>query len=105
MTHPNEDLIRRGFEAYGRGDIQALMTEFFSPDIIWHMPGRGPLAGDHAGAEAVRTHFARLGELSGGAHRIELHDVIGNDYHVVALHAARAERAGKQLEVNAMQVF
>jgi len=42
MTHPNEDLIRRGFEAYGRGDIQALMTEFFSPDIIWHMPGRGP---------------------------------------------------------------
>lgn len=105
MAHPNEDLIRRGFEAYGRGDIQALQTEFFSPDIVWHMPGRGPLAGDHAGAEAVGAHFARLAELSGGTHRVELHDVIGNDDHVVALHAARAERPGKQLDVNAMQVF
>jgi len=31
--------------------------------------------------------------------------VIGNDDHVVALHTTRAERAGKQLEVNAAHVF
>lgn len=105
MAHPNEDLVRAGFAAYSRGDVQALLTEFFSPDIVWHVPGRGPLAGDHAGADTVAAHFARVAELSGGTHRVEVHDVIGNDEHVVALHVARAERSGKQLELNAMQVF
>ena len=49
--------------------------------------------------------FGWLAHLSGGTHRIELHDVIGNDDHVVALHTTRAERAGKQLEISVVQVF
>ncbi|HEY1918127.1 MAG TPA: nuclear transport factor 2 family protein [Streptosporangiaceae bacterium] len=105
MAHPNEDLVRRGFDAYSRGDVQALLTEFLSPDVVWHIPGRGPLAGDHAGLEAVAAHFGRVAELSGSTHRVELHDVVGNDNHVVALHAARAERGGKRLDLNALHLF
>ncbi len=105
MSHPNEDLIREGFAAFGRGDIDTLQAQFFAPDIRWHFPGRGPVAGDHEGVARVAEMFGRLSELSGGTHRIELHDVIGNDEHVVALHTTRAERAGRQLEVNAVQVF
>lgn len=105
MAHPNEDLVRAGFAAYARGDLQALVTDFFSPDIVWHVPGRGPLAGDHAGHDAVGAHFALVRELSGATHRVELHDVLANDDHAVALHAARAERPGKQFDVSAMQVF
>ena len=104
MAHPNEDLVRRVFDAYSRGDIQALLTDV-SPGVVWHVPGRGPLAGDHAGLEAVRAHFARVAGLSGSTHRVELHDVIGNDDHVVALHAARAERGGKRLDLNALHLF
>ncbi len=105
MSHPNEDLVRAGFAAYSRGDMRAMLTEFFAPDVIWHFPGRGPLAGDHAGLEAVGTYFGRLAELSEGTHRIELRDVIANDEHVVALHGTRAERAGRQLDIDAVQVF
>ena len=105
MTHPNEDLVRDGIAAFARGDIAALQRDFFAEDIRWHFPGRGPVAGDHQGAARVAEMFGRLAELSGGTHRIELHDVIGNDEHVVALHTTRAERAGKQLEINALQVF
>jgi ketosteroid isomerase-like protein len=104
MAHPNEDLVRQAFAAYTRGDIQALVTEYLSPEVVWHVPGRGPLAGDHAGLDAVGTHFARVAELSGATHRVELHDVIGNDDHVVALHAARGERGDQKLDVNAMHV-
>jgi len=105
MAHPNEDLIREAFAAFGRGDIDALQRQYFAPDIRWHFPGRSPLAGDHEGVGSVAQMLGRPAELSGGTHRIELHDVIGNDEHVVALHTTRAERAGRQLAVNAVHVF
>lgn len=105
MAHPNEDLVRQGFAAFARGDIAALQSQFFAPDIRWHFPGQSAAAGHHEGAAKVAAMFGLLAELSGGTHRVELHDVIGNDDHVVALHTTRAERAGKQLEVNAIQVF
>jgi|HubBroStandDraft_1064217.scaffolds.fasta_scaffold07194_3 ketosteroid isomerase-like protein len=105
MTHPNEDLIRAGFAAYGRGDLTALQRDYFAPDITWHFPGRSDFAGDHVGVDAVAGLFVQLGTRSGGTHRIELHDVIANDDHVVALHTTRAERGEKKLEVNAIQVF
>lgn len=105
MAHPHEDLIRAGYAAFGRGDIHAFLTDFSSPDIVWHFPGRSRLAGDHAGAETVGALFRTLGELSSGTHRVELHDVIANDDHTVALHVARAERGDKKMEVNALTIF
>lgn len=105
MAHPNEDLVREAFAAFGRGDIDALRHQYFAPDIRWHFPGQSPLAGHHEGVAQVAQMLGRPGALSGGTHRIELHDVIGNDEHVVALHTTRAERAGKQLEVNVVHVF
>jgi ketosteroid isomerase-like protein len=105
MAHPNEVLVREAFAAFGRGDIDALQRQYFAEDIRWHFPGRSPLAGDHEGVARVAEMLGRPAELSAGTHRIELHDVIGNDEHVVALHTTRAERAGKQLEVDAVHVF
>jgi ketosteroid isomerase-like protein len=46
--------------------------------------------------------FIRLFELTGGTFRVELHDVIANDQHVVDLLTMRAERDGKQLEDRAV---
>lgn len=105
MVHPNENLIRDAFAAYARGDIEALRRDFLAEDVRWHFPGQSPLAGHHEGADRVVALFGRLGELSSGTHRLELHDVIANDEHVVALHATRAERAGRRLQINAAQVF
>ena len=48
MSHPNEDLIRRGYDAFSRGDMDTL-RELFHPDIVWHAPGRSQLAGDPPG--------------------------------------------------------
>ena len=105
MAHPDEDLVREAFAAFGRGDIGALQEQYFADDICWHFPGRGPVAGDHQGPAKVAEMFRHLAQLSGGTHRVELHDVIGNDDHVVALHTTRAERAGRQLEIDVVQVF
>jgi hypothetical protein len=71
--------------------------------LIWNSTGRP--AGHHQGADQVVAFLTKLQTLSGGTHRVELHDVIANDDHAVALHATRAERPGKQLQVDAVQVF
>lgn len=49
MAHPNEDLVREGLAAFGRGDLGAPRDRYFAADIRYHFPGRSPLAGDVAG--------------------------------------------------------
>ena len=44
LAHPNEDLVRRGYEAFATGDM-ATLNEFFADDVVWHAPGRNELAG------------------------------------------------------------
>ena len=105
MAHPNEDLVREGYAAFGRGDVEALQSQFFAPDIRWHFPGQSPFAGDYSGLAEVLGWLGRSAEASGGTLRVGLHDVIGNDEHVVALVNVRAERDGKTLDDNTVQVF
>jgi ketosteroid isomerase-like protein len=105
MAHPNEDLVREGYAAFGRGDVEALQSQFFAPDIRWHFPGQSPFAGHYSGLAEVLGWLGRSAEVSGGTLRTELHDVIGNDDHVVALVNVRAEREGKTLNDNSVQVF
>jgi hypothetical protein len=45
VAHPNEDLVREGFAAFGRGDMDALRKQFFADDVRWHNPGRSPISG------------------------------------------------------------
>lgn len=106
MAHPNEDLVRETFAASGRGDIDALRNHYFADDIRWHFPGRSPLAGNYEGAaQVVREFFGRVFELSGGTFRAELHDVVANDEHAVALFTARANRAERTLEDRTAEVI
>ena len=54
MTEENLDVIRRGYEAFGRGDINALL-ESFDDEILWVTPGPRELAtsGNRTGRQAV----------------------------------------------------
>jgi uncharacterized protein len=104
VAHPNEDLIRAALDAFGKGDLDAVRGSL-ADDIAWHSPGRNPLAGDYKGIDQVMALFARLFELTGGTFRLEVHDVLANDEHGVVLATAKAERGGKTLSDNGVQVF
>ena len=105
MTQPNADLVRAASAAFGRGDLSALQEQFFAENIVWHIAGTGPLAGDYEGAAQVIGHLGMISELSGGTVRPELHDVLVSADHTVVLATIRAERAGKQLELNLVHVI
>jgi ketosteroid isomerase-like protein len=105
MAHPNEDLLREGYAAFARGDLDALQNQFFAADIRWHYPGQSPFGGDFEGVAAVIDWLGRTFATSGGTIRLELHDVLANDEHAVALVRVRAERPGEQLDDRSVQVF
>jgi len=105
MTQPHADLVRAASAAFGRGDLSALQSQYFADNVIWHIAGTGPLAGDYEGVAEVMGVLGRISALSAGSIQPELHDVlVGND-HTVALTTIRAERSGKQLQLNLVHVI
>ena len=103
MAHPNEDLMKKGYEAFGSGDLDAV-RELFADDIVWHVPGRSPLSGDYKGKEEVLGFLAKTMEMTGGTFKLDVHDVMANAEHGVVLTTATAEREGKRLTNRAVQV-
>jgi ketosteroid isomerase-like protein len=96
MAHPNEGLLRKGYEAFEKGDLDTLRQQF-DPNIIWHSPGRNPLSGDHKGLDEVLAFFGRLLQETDGTFKTEVHDILANDEHGVVLVRNSAKRKGKSL--------
>jgi uncharacterized protein len=94
----NAAALRKGYDAFSRGDMDALRNELFSPDIVWHQGGRNQTSGDYRGVDAVLGLFGKLFQLTNGTFRVELHDVSASDEHVVALAKTTGQRAGKVLQ-------
>lgn len=102
--HPNVDLLRRGYAAYGAGDTET-MNELFHDDVVWHVAGRSAIAGEYKGKEQVLGLFGKIAELSDGTAKIEVHDFLANDEHGIALVKESATRNGRSHEGNASHVF
>jgi ketosteroid isomerase-like protein len=82
-----------------------LTSKFFAKDIRWHYPGTSPLGGDYDGVDQVTGWLLRTYEACWGSITVEVHDVVANDEHAVALTTVRAERKGRSLQDDTVQVF
>jgi predicted ester cyclase/ketosteroid isomerase-like protein len=58
--HPNIPLVRQALEAFSGGDM-AEVKAYLAEDIVWHVPGRGRLAGDKKGLDEVIRFFGEAG--------------------------------------------
>ena len=83
----NAALIRNGYDAFASGDVQGALAAF-AQDILWHIPGRGPLSRDYRGPAEVLGFFSHFMELSGGMRSCcehhEIDDVSAGNRGVVA---------------------
>ncbi len=104
MTHPDAELIRTGYEAFGRGDIPTVLATF-NDDIVWHVGGRNQLSGDYQGHDGVVAFFTKLMEISGGTLNLSVHDITASDNHVIAIVDLTAERDGRPWENNGVHVW
>ena len=60
--------MRQANAAFGSGDLGALQSQFLAEDVVWHVPGRGPLAGDYQGIAEVIALFGKISRVPGGRH-------------------------------------
>jgi ketosteroid isomerase-like protein len=105
MPHPSETLIRALYQARARGNLETVRA-ILAADIVWHEPGPdSPYTGRLRGADAVLSMHAQAMVLTGGTFRLELHDVLANDDHAVALVNWSAERGGRRLAGREVAIY
>ena len=75
------------------------------PEQIEHEPGNNQFSGDYRGRDEVFAHFA--GSVAFGLPEFDIHDVVANDDHAVALVTVTVTKTdgGETLEAKFVHVF
>jgi uncharacterized protein len=100
MEQNSLDIVRRGYEAFGRGDIDGLLA-LLDENIQWTTPGPPelPIAGRRTGKQAVAAFFQDLAGLL-DVQTFEPKEFIAQGDRVVVLgrDTARVKATGKVIE-------
>jgi ketosteroid isomerase-like protein len=96
MADSREDIIRRGYQAFGEGDMDTLGS-LYTDDVVQTMPGENLLSGEYQGRDNVLGLYGKIFELSGGTFKAELKSVKTEGDKVVSVHHSQGERGGKTL--------
>ena len=101
----NEDKVRQGYEAFGKGDMDTLRS-IMTPDVTQSVPGKSRVSGDHKGVDNVLGYYGTLFELTGGTLKADLQSVKDDGADkVVAVHHLTAQRNGKSYDQNETLTF
>jgi len=96
--HPNEQLLRKGYDAYASGDLSALAATW-SKEIVWHISGTTPLAGDYKGTEKILGVLAEIVKLANGSFELEVKKLFADDTTGLALCRSKVTYAGEAFDV------
>ena len=99
--HRNAVAYRKAAEAFRVGDLEAI-EDLVAEDVVWHVPGNHPMAGDIRGRSALIAWLRRVSELG---FWLREHDVFGNDEHVCALSQMGARRPSIDVETRVVSLF
>ncbi len=93
----NADLVaelhRRQRRMYAGGALEPV-AELLAVEVVWHVPGGSPIAGDHRGVDGVLAYFARRRELAAATMKMLPGAVIEDREAVVQLVDGTAELGG-----------
>ena len=95
--HPNAAKYRELSKAFDAGDIGA-MSEYIADDVEWWSIGASEPA---RGKQALMEQFAALSDVD---IKVDVHDVVANDEHLVALVEATATKNGKTLKYRTAEI-
>jgi uncharacterized protein len=96
-AHPDADVFKQLYDAFTNGDMDRL-AELIAPDVVWHVPGTNLISGTYTSRDAIFGCFSKIFQLSSGSYQPQLHDILANDEHTVALLHVTARRGDKALD-------
>jgi ketosteroid isomerase-like protein len=94
--------VRDAFDAFKRGDMKAL-SDAWTDDFVWHARG-SVFGGDFKGKDAAIGAIARYPQELQDI-KLDFHDIVANDKHVVALVNSSFKRSGKTYQDQLVYVF
>jgi uncharacterized protein len=100
----NLEVMKRGYEAFAKGDIETLRT-LFSADAIWNQTETGVLRGNYRGAQAILQYFGQLAHESQGPLRVEPQTMAASGDRVFVLERVTGTRKGRTLDTMDVLVF
>ena len=105
MAHPNEEIVRKGYQAFGEGDMDTLGS-LYAPDAVHVASGGNPLSGEYKGVDDILAYYGKLFEHSNGTFTAELESVsVEGDDTAVATHRNKAQRGDKTLDQDEALTF
>jgi uncharacterized protein len=105
MSAANEDTVRRGYDAFSKGDTDTLRS-IMTPDVVHVVPGNNLISGEYKGIDEVLGYYQKLFELTGGTLSADIKTVTseGPD-KVVVVHHNKAQREGKTYDSDEQLTF
>jgi len=100
-----EELMRDYYDAWLSGDAERAIN-YWSDDIVHHVPGRSRFAGDFHGKRTfLEVYDAAFKELGGTIDVVAVHEVLVKGDHAVGLVRERAVRGERTLEFDRVVVY
>jgi uncharacterized protein len=94
MPQGNVDVLQSAYDAFGRGDIPAVMS-VFGDDIDWHAPAVLPQGMDARGQGEVGQFFQRLGSVWEDL-KVEVDDFVASGDKVAVVGRASGKLGGSE---------
>jgi uncharacterized protein len=96
----NADVLKRGYDAFGKGDLEGAMADF-ADDIRWEGPNADglPDAGTFNGKDEVQQMFGRLPDAYGQDLSVTPDEMIEEGDTVVVLGHLEAAPKGNHVKV------
>jgi RNA 2',3'-cyclic 3'-phosphodiesterase len=90
--------------AYASGELDGV-RELLDEDVVWRVPGRSAIAGEHRGVDAVLDYLQRRAAMTDATFRVTVRGLSVIGEQVVQLAGGRAERAGRTLTWETVGIF
>ncbi|MEO3813019.1 nuclear transport factor 2 family protein [Sphaerisporangium sp. B11E5] len=103
--HPNAIIAKESYDAIAKGDFDHLGGDLLSDDVVFHVPGRGPLAGEYRGKEEVLRYLGQLSAMTQSTLRFEPQAFLASEDHAAVILRAQGERGGQEMDDNGVHLF
>jgi ketosteroid isomerase-like protein len=102
-TQQKIERVRQAFDAFGRGDLQAV-GDTFTEDVVWHGRGSTKFGKDFKGKQATLATIMDYAQTYQDIKQ-DVHDILASDSHVAALVSSTVSRDTKTYHDHQVFVF
>jgi PPOX class probable F420-dependent enzyme len=109
QVHPNARLLEAFYQAqaafYAGGDDTTVLRGLLADDIVWHVPGRSPIASHYHGHQEVLGYFAARRAHAKATFQVQPRAILADDERAVQLADGQLERDGQLRTWQTVGVF